>query len=78
MRWVRTDVLLGGVLSADAEADDEHVVHRSGHHVQLPRGVDVGQQLLVQRVRAPETEADQTELQQELVRVGELKCCDGS
>ena len=65
--FVRTDILLGGVLSADAEANDEDVVHRGGHHVQLPGGVDVGQQLLVERVRAAQAEADQAQLRQQTV-----------
>ena len=57
-----TDVLLCGVLGADAEADDEHVVHGGRHHVQLARSVDVGQQLLVQGVGAAQTETDQAQL----------------
>ena len=62
-RFELTDVLFGGVLGADAEPDDEHIIHGGRHHVQLARGVDVGQQLLVQGVCAAQTEADQTQLQ---------------
>ena len=54
-----TNVLLGGVLGAHAEPDDEPLVDGGRHHVELARGVDRRQQLLVQLVRARETEADE-------------------
>ena len=57
-----TDVLFGGVLGANAEPDDESLVDGGGHHVQLPGGVDRGQQLLVQLVRPRKAEADEADL----------------
>lgn len=68
--WCVTNIFARGMLLHHAEADDEPLAHVGGHHVDLARGVDVGQQLLVHLVHllrrlvrpAYETEAHQAQL----------------
>ena len=39
LQSILTDMVVGGVLCADAEANDKLPVDGGGHHVQLARGV---------------------------------------
>ena len=57
-----TDVIVGGVLGADAEANDELFVDGGGHHVQFAGRIDGGKKHLVQLVAANQAKAHQSDL----------------
>ena len=57
-----TDMVVGGVLCADAKANDKLLVDGGGHHVQLARGVDCREEHLVQLIAPDQAEAHQSHL----------------
>lgn len=50
----RTNMFFHGILDHCTEADDVLLIDGSGHHVNLPRSIDVAEQFLVQFVRSLE------------------------
>ena len=55
-------MVVGGVLCADAKANDKLLVDGGGHHVQLAGGVDGGEEHLVQLIAPDQAEAHQSHL----------------
>lgn len=69
-----TDVIVGGVLGADAKPDDVLLVDRRRNHVKTSGSVDRGKQLLVQLVGTSKPEADEAKLERSKLEAKFLFC----